>query len=174
MGRKTKPWTHPRKHPNNSQKGSIVAFGMTKKTGFLASQDTGLINQKTPDCTLSKTEKVQFFAGSSSTWPLLSQNYIESYSPLPVRYKYHWQQEDLDCWYTYIVMCKHYISMRLQKSPQQNFEGNTRMRAVITHTLMRVIHKLSDLSSSSWIAVMSCHGYPLTSSAPNSGYKLST
>jgi hypothetical protein len=56
MGKKTKPWTHPRKHPNNSQKGSVVAFGMTKKTGFLASQDTDLINHKTPDCTLSKTE----------------------------------------------------------------------------------------------------------------------
>jgi hypothetical protein len=70
MGRKTKPWTHPRKHPNNSQKGSVVAFGMTKKTGFLASQDTDLLNHKTPDCTLSKTEQVQFFAGSWSTWPL--------------------------------------------------------------------------------------------------------
>lgn len=91
MGRNTNPWTHPRKHPNNSQKGSVVAFGMTKKTGFLASQDTDLINHKTPDCALSKTQQVQFFAGSWSTWPLLSQNYIESYSPLPARYKCHWQ-----------------------------------------------------------------------------------
>jgi len=95
MGRKTKPWTHP----NNSQKGFFFIWN-DQENWILSFPRHWPINHKTPDCTISKTEQVQFFAGSWSTWPLLSQNYIKSYSPLPARYKCHWQQEDVDCWYT--------------------------------------------------------------------------
>jgi hypothetical protein len=70
----------------------------------------------------------------------------------------------------------------VQKTPQQNFEGNQAFcqfqqnqkwhdKNDCGHNLMSVTLQSIRPSPSSWIAVMSCHDSLLSSSAPNSEHQ---
>jgi hypothetical protein len=56
-----------------------------------------------------------------------------------------------------------------EKPPQQQFEGNITLSAVIKPYDSGSQNVRLSPSSSSQIAMMSCHDYPLTAPAPNGG-----